>query len=187
MQLLYDIYFIKYPYFQHIMKFTFDGILEKYENKLWNYHVKIPISLMRNIKAVKENRFICTINDKVTFPCAPMPAGGDTYFIIINQKYRTQLKINIGDLLHVNMVIDESPYGMPLPPEIAELLSQEPQFDLYFHQLTPGKIRALLYIVDKLSSKEKRIEKSMVISNHLIEFKGALNFKLLNEAFKRGL
>ena len=169
------------------MEFTFEGILEKYDNKLWNYHVKIPVELIIKIKAAKENRFVCTINDKVSFPCAPMPEGDNTFFIIINQKYRTQLGVKLGDILHVNMVVDESTYGMPLPAELEEMLAQEPQFDFYFHLLTPGKRRALIYIVDKLISKEKRLEKAIIISNHLIEFKGVLDFKLLSQAFKRGL
>jgi uncharacterized protein YdeI (YjbR/CyaY-like superfamily) len=82
------------------------------------------------------------------------------------------------------MVKDDSKYGMPMPDEFQEVLYQEPDASKYFHELTAGKQRSLLYIVGKVKNTESRIKKSLAIADHLVANKGKLDFKMLNEAFK---
>ena len=122
----------------------FDAKLEKLENQLWSYHVMIPLEIVSYFKVLKTSRFICIINKTTDFPCAMMPAGDGKYFIMINAEIRASLGIKIGDVLNVGLKGDTSVYGMPLPIELEEIFLQEPQFDYYFHQLTPGKQRALI-------------------------------------------
>ena len=73
---------------------------------------------------------------------------------------------------------------MPMPDELCEMLAQEDNADLYFHKLTPGKQRTLIYLVFNLKSTDARIIKALVIIEHLKEHAGELDFKLLNEKFK---
>jgi uncharacterized protein YdeI (YjbR/CyaY-like superfamily) len=74
---------------------------------------------------------------------------------------------------------------MPMPEELEELLLQDPEGDMYFHELTPGKQRNLIYMVSKPKGVDTRIKKALVIVQHLKEVKGQLDFKMLNEAYKR--
>ncbi len=164
--------------------FTFDSLLEKYENNLWNYHLKVPEGIIKGIKKEKMNRFMCSLNNGKHFHASLMPAGEGVYFIKINKELRQKHKIKLGDVVSVNIKKDESKYGIPLPEEMEELLSHDPEGDRFFHQLTPGKQRSLLYLVDKIKSKDKRIEKSFIILEHLKEQKGSLDFKILNQDFK---
>jgi len=164
--------------------FTFDSLLEKYENNLWNYHLKVPEGIIKGIKKEKMNRFMCSLNNGKHFHASLMPAGEGVYFIKINKELRQKHKIKLGEVVSVNIKKDESKYGIPLPEEMEELLSHDPEGDRFFHKLTPGKQRSLLYLVDKIKSKDKRIEKSFIILEHLKEQKGSLDFKILNQDFK---
>ena len=97
---------------------------------------------------------------------------------------RDRYNLALGDSVNVLIEEDESKYGMPLPEEMEELFLHDPEGDQLFHQLTPGKQRSLLYLIVKIKSKEKRLEKSFIILEHLKEQKGSLDFKILNQDFK---
>ena len=163
----------------------FDGRLEKYENNLWNYHIKVPAAIVDELKEKRMKRFLCSMNGNKAFHASLMPAGGNEYFIKINKSLRDSHNLKLGSLVGVQLLADDSDYGMPLPKEMAELFEIDPEGDRYFHQLTPGKQRSLLFIVNKLKSEEKRIEKSLIIIDHLKEQLGQLDFKILYEDFKR--
>ena len=79
---------------------------------------------------------------------------------------------------------DESKYGIPMPEEMQEALYMDPEADQLFHKLTPGKQRSLLYIIGKPKSSNKRIEKAIVILEHLKTQGGKVDFKQLNIDFK---
>jgi len=76
---------------------------------------------------------------------------------------------------------------MPISEELEEILSQDPDGSELFHKLTPGKIRSLIYHVGKYKSSDKRVEKGVIILEHLKANEGKLDWKMLNEAFKQGL
>jgi hypothetical protein len=61
-------------------------------------------------------RVICTLNGAETFNCALFPSKGD-YFITLNKKLRDRLKLSVGDAITIELVKDESRYGMPMPEE----------------------------------------------------------------------
>ena len=168
---------------------SFHSQLEKYENKLYNFHVKVPDVIVNSLKSKGVKRFLCSINNGDTFHASLIPAGAGQYFIKVNKELRKKNHLAIGSPCAVTLYQDTSEYGIQLPEEMKELLFQDPEGDLYFHKLTPGKQRSLLFIVDKIKSPEKRLEKSLIIINHLKEQKGSLDFKILHQDFKskRGL
>ena len=125
-----------------------------------------------------------TVNDSKEIPCAIMPSSEGFYFININKEIRKDLKLKIGDVVSVKIKKDESKYGMPVPEEFAEVLYLDPDVDKYFHKLTPGKQRSLLYLIAKPKGQETRIKKAIVISEHLKKHKGKLDFKILNQEYK---
>ncbi len=164
--------------------FTFTSILEKYKNNLYNYHFKVPDKIVKQLSKAKIKRFICTINDGSAFHASLMPAGEGVYFIKINKELRQAHNIKIGDVASLKIDKDESKYGMPLPEELEELFLHDPEGNKYFHQLTPGKQRSLLFLIAKVKSKDKRYEKSFIILEHLKEQKGDLDYKILTQDFK---
>ena len=164
------------------MQFT--ATLQKFENnKLWGHHIIVPEEVVSIFEGT-DRRVICTINDTVEFHCALMPKGDGQYFINLNQTIRRQLHLDIGSTLHLKLIKDNSEYGLPMPEEMQALLDMDDEGKHYFHSLTKGKQRSLLYIIGKPKNSDTRLRKALVVIDYLKRVKGKLDFKELNEAFK---
>jgi len=163
---------------------TFKAELAHFESSpLWGWHFLVSDEVARSFMDGNDRRVICKINGEMTIHCALMPNKG-TWFVMLNQDIIKKLKLILHVVVTVEMMKDESQYGMPMPDEFQEVLYQEPDASKYFHELTPGKRRSLLYIVGKVKNSESRIKKSLAISDHLMANKGKLDYKMLNDAFK---
>ncbi|MBE7515122.1 MAG: DUF1905 domain-containing protein [Chloracidobacterium sp.] len=113
-------------------------------------------------------RIVCTLDGGEPFQCALMPAHGD-FYIIINQQKRDAVGIAAGDIVSVLIEKDESKYGLPMPEEFREVLDQDPQGDKLFHALTPGKQRSLLHHLGTVKDIDMRIRHALIIVEHLKE------------------
>lgn len=164
---------------------SFETKLVKFTNNpLWTYHVQVPLAVVEFFKNENQKRFLVTLNNIETFHAAILSDGDNYYYIYMNAERRKKLKLKVGSIVKVRLEKDNSKYGMEMPEELSELFVLDADADTYFHALTPGKQRALIYIVDKVKSSQKRIEKAIVITEHLKMLKGGIDFKLLQEAFR---
>lgn len=107
------------------------------------------------------------------------------WFILLNQDLVKKLQLSKGQEVSITLKADISKYGMEMPEELAEVLTQDVEADRYFSDLTPGKQRSLIYIVAKVKRTQSRINKALAIAEHLCEFHGAIDYKALNESIKR--
>ncbi len=165
------------------MQFT-TTLERKPSSLMWNYQILVPNNIAQKLINNKDRRVICTLNDTHQFHCALMPNGQGGFFIMINSDIRKKLKLEQSAELVVKLKKDDSKYGIALPEEMEELLLIDEEGSHFFHQLTPGKQRSLLYIVGKPKSSDIRLKKAVVILEHLKTNNGKLDFKMLNEAFK---
>lgn len=69
--------------------------------------------------------------------------------------------------------------------EMEVVFQEEPQAFKLFEELTPGKQRTLIHIVKKVKNPDLWIKKALTIAEHLIRNRGKLDFKELNEDFRR--
>lgn len=162
----------------------FTTILSQFPSSpLWGWHFLVPSDIAEKFVEGKNRRVICTINGEVTLHCALMP-NKETWFIMLNKSIQKKLKTPLNSEIQVRIIRDESEYGMPMPDEFREVLDQDQEADKYFHMLTPGKQRTLIYIVSTVKNAESRIRKSLAIADHLTANKGRIEYRLLNEAFK---
>jgi uncharacterized protein YdeI (YjbR/CyaY-like superfamily) len=90
----------------------------------------------------------------------------------------------IGSTVEVQLEKDTSEFGYDFPEELQAVFEEDILAKQFFDALTPGKQRNLLYIVNNVKNSASRARKSLVIADHLIEQKGALDFKLLKEKIK---
>ena len=164
--------------------YSFQATLQKYSNSLWKYHVKVPSHIVTSAKEGNFKRFVCTINSSEKLHTSFIPAGDDVYFIKINSQILKNLNAQLGDTLNILLEADQSKYGIPIAQEMQELLENDPEASNYFHQLTPGKQRSLLYQVNNVKSSSKKLEKGFIILEHLKEQRGKLDFKILQQDFK---
>ncbi|RMD76454.1 MAG: DUF1905 domain-containing protein [Bacteroidetes bacterium] len=165
-------------------KWTFTAPLERFASDLWHFHVKVPPDIVKALVCGSDRRVIATFNGRERVHCALMPAGDRGWFLNLNKELRKKLGLALGDSVHVELEKDDSPYGMPVPDELAELLRQDEEGNRYFHSLTPGKQRSLIHIVGKYKRSETRLHKAIVIIEFLKANGGRLDFKALMQAFK---
>jgi len=162
----------------------FDTTLEKFaDSPIWGYYFPISEEIADFFTGEKDRRVICKINGEMETRSAIMP-GKLGYFIMINQHTVKKLRLRIGDKVILNLEKDNSEYGMEMPDELREMLIQDDEGSKYFHELTPGKQRNLIYIVSKVKNTNSRINKALAIMHHLKEVQGALDFKMLNQTIK---
>jgi Bacteriocin-protection, YdeI or OmpD-Associated/Domain of unknown function (DUF1905) len=163
---------------------VFTTVIDRFPSSpLWGWHFLVPPDIAAAFVQGNDRRVVCTINNQLTIHCALMP-NKETWFVMLNQGVQKKLKAPLHSDLNISMVKDTSEYGMPMPDEFREVLDQDDDASTYFHQLTPGKQRSLIYIVSKVKNTDSKIRKSLAIADHLTANKGKLDYKLLNEALK---
>lgn len=165
-------------------KDSFIAILERFDSNLWYFHILVPKEIAENLITGKNRRIVCTLNDTESFQCALMHKGGGEFFINVNQKIRTKLRLKLHSEVEVCLQKDKSEYGLPMPEELMELLQIDDEGNTLFHALTRGKQRTLLHMIGTPKSSDIRIRKAICIIDHLKFNNGKINYKLLNEALK---
>ena len=162
----------------------FTSILERSTNKLWGCHFRVPPRIAKQLAGDKERRVLCSLNGTAGYQCAILPHGNGRFVITVNQKRREALGLDFGAKVSVTLKRDQSEYGLPLPEELEELLRQDSEGNALFHALTRGRQRTLLYIIGSAKNPEKRIERALVIVNHLKLNKGKINYRQLSVSLK---
>lgn len=157
--------------------------LEKFENNIWGYHFPVPDAFANKMIDDKNRRIKCTINDHLTIHCALMPSP-EGFFILMNKPNVEKLNLKLGEKVTLFIEKDKSEYGMPVPESFLTLLDQDEKGSYYFHKLTPGKQRSLIYLVSQVKNIDSQLNKGLAILDHLTETKGKLNGKALMEKIK---
>ena len=135
-------------------------------------------------RPVNPNRVICHLNGAGHISSGLMPDGKGNWFITVSKAVRRRFGIELGDAVSLELLPDDSEYGIPLPPEAAELWDVDPEARAVFHGLSRGKQRSLLYLIDKLKGPEARATKAVHIHEYLKRVDGKLDSRELNAYFK---
>lgn len=170
---------------QSTKKQHFTSVLEASNNKLWGAHFTVPVSVAKRFTAATSRRVVCTLNGAETFQCALIPHGNGSFVITVNKKLRDKQDLKFGMTVDVSLRKDESEYGLPMPKEFAELLRQDKRGNRLFHALTAGRQRTLLYIIGQRKTTDARIERGIVVVEHLKATNGKIDYKKLNESLKK--
>ncbi|MEE9438090.1 MAG: YdeI/OmpD-associated family protein [Saprospiraceae bacterium] len=168
------------------MEARFKTTIQKFDYSLWSFHVVIPEDIYKEFAKLKIKRVMAQFDSHNPIHAGIMPAGNGIYFIKLNKELMKEYNLELNSNVSVSLKKDDSKYGMPISEEMEELLLQDDIGATYFEALTGGKARSLLHIVNKFKSSDKRIEKSIIILNHLKANRGSIDFKMLNLAFKDG-
>lgn len=155
---------------------------DKHSN-LWGFHFRIPVDVAAQFKEGSNRRVVATFNQKIKNHCAIMPSP-EGPFIMLNKTLVKQLKITEGDTVEILIEKDTSEFGMPVCEEFEAVIFEDEQVFEYFKNLTPGKQRNLIHLVNKIKSPDIKINRAMAIAHHLLEAKGNVEFKELNETIK---
>jgi Domain of unknown function (DUF1905) len=137
------------------------------------------------IKVAPDKRVRCMFGD-IEHYCAMMPKDG-SHFIMINKPMMTKLGWAIGDTVTIQIEKQELKYGIPITEEMEEVLNTDYEGSEYFYALKPGAQRSLIHVINKYKSSQLRIDRSIILLQHLVLRKGNLDFKILQQNFKDGL
>lgn len=162
----------------------FQSVVKKFDSELWYYHITVPADVAEKFIEGDNRRVICTLEGKIKFNCALMHDGAGAYFINLNKARRQKLGLVLEQVVRASLEKDNSTYGMPMSEELQEVLNQDDEAKANFAALTPGKQRTLIYWTDNVKSSEIKIRRALVMTNHLIEQKGGIDFKQMNAALK---
>ena len=166
---------------------SFTAVFEESDNKLWGNHFPVPTIIADSFKVEKgTRRVVCKLNDAVEYQCAILPFREGRWVIMVNKKIQKQLGLREGSTVEATLWKDESVYGLPMPEEFDEVLLQDETAKSYFEALTDGKKRTLLYIFAQPKSSDLRIQRALAIAEHLVLFKGKIDYKKMGEAMKKG-
>lgn len=155
----------------------------KFEYDLWSYYVAIPKEIGNRFVDGDDRRVICTIASGSPIHSALMPKG-DVYSIYVKKSFMKKHGLSEGDEVEITLEKDVSEYGIPMPESLRELLDQDAEGSMYFHQLTKGKQRSLIHLVGKVKNVDSQLAKGLAIMHHLKEATGELDFKRLNVLIK---
>jgi len=163
---------------------TFKTDVAVFNEGLWNIHLKVPDKIFKALTKDGKKRVICQIDDNEEFHGGFMPDGNGGYFIMLSKPKLKKYKLEIGQTVSVTLEKDNTKYGMKMPEEFAEVLASDEEGETFFEALTDGKKRSLIHLVASVKNTDKRISKSLTILDHLKINDGAIDYKLLNQAFK---
>lgn len=165
------------------MKEVIQAQLNDKHSNLWGLYFKIPESVAKKFSNGKDKRIIAKFNNQIEHHCAIM-FSQEGPFIMINKSLVKKIKIEIGERVEIEITKDTSEYGMPISEEFEAVILGDDAVFPFFDQLTPGKKRNLIHLVNKIKSPDIKINRSMAIAAHLAESKGKIDFKQLNEKIK---
>ena len=157
--------------------------LEDKHSNLLGFHFRIPKNVADNFTEGKNKRVVATFNHSVKNHCAIMPSPKGP-FIKLNKSIVKELNIQVGDVVTIELEKDTSTYGTPISEEFEAVIFSDAAVFNYFQALTPGKQRNLIHLVNKIKNTDIKINRSMAIAQHLMDVKGMLDFKQLNETIK---
>jgi hypothetical protein len=170
--------------------YEFTATLQGSESKIYQTHLVVPPEVASALLEHDAKRVVATLHSSsveyrsVEYQCGLIPRGGGKHVIMVNKEHRTRLKVGEGVAVLVRLCKDESEYGLAMPEELAELLRQDAEGNRWFHALSEGKRRTLLYIISSVKNSARRIERAIVIVEHLKVRQGKVDYKQLYNDLK---
>ncbi len=160
--------------------FTFPSKLEPSGHRLWSFHFPVQPEVSAHFKAQGNLRVWCSINGTEAFQCALTAAGKGKYVITVNKSRQKQHALTEGSSAELMLQEDNSRYGLPFPEELEAVLADDAEGHRLLHELSPGKLRTLLYLAAQGKDSDERIRRAVCIIEHLKRFNGKINYKLLH-------
>lgn len=113
-----------------------------------------------------EKRLICTIGN-VSFHCALNKNKLGEFYVYIGKEKLKKLSLEEGMVVKPKFKRDTTEHQFEFPDELKEVFKFDPEAKKVFDKLSEGAKRAIIYIVGRMKSQDKRIEKALLIGEKL--------------------
>lgn len=131
------------------------------------YFIAIEASIAKKFIQKGIKRCICILNGKSSLHVAIRSRKEEGYFIYISKRVLKELNLKKGMTVQMELKEDTSNFQFEEAEEWNEVLETDPTAKEIFYQLTPGNQRSILYLITRVKSSEKRIERSLHIAEQL--------------------
>lgn len=143
----------------------FKSKIKKLEH-LSGYYIDVPASIIVKTGGITKQRWICKVDGSLAWQCGIVAHKQGSGYILLNQKLMKKGGLSEGQTIIVELRKDKSEFGMTVPEELEEVLSQDKEGKSRFEALVPGKRRYIIYYVGQVKSPQLRVERAVrCISN----------------------
>jgi hypothetical protein len=109
------------------------GQLEK--RKGGYFYLKIEAKIVNQFQNKRHTRFICKLDNKLTFQCGLNHLGDGNFFIILSSKNLETTAKKLGDPIKFELTEDPNPLGVDMPEILETLLEQNNELKEKFEKL----------------------------------------------------
>jgi len=142
--------------------YTSQQIIGQLEKRKGGYFfLRIEAEVVNQFPNKRHTRFLCKLEDRLTFQCGLNHLGDGHFFIILSSQNLASIQKKIGDTVHFELIEDPNPLGMAMPEVLENVIEQDDHLKTIFTRLSPGKKRNIIYQVAKLKNLDKQIQKSI--------------------------
>ncbi|GAA4300132.1 YdeI/OmpD-associated family protein [Nibribacter koreensis] len=146
---------------------SYSTSLQRLDHLVNTHYLEVPPAIIDQLGGKLKVRLLCTVNDRLTFQCGLVALGNGSAYITLTKKRMQDLGLTYLDQVQVSLALDSSPYGTPMPEELAEALRQDPDAEARFHQLPDGLKRYVLQYVAGVKSSQLRIDRALLLLANL--------------------
>jgi len=139
------------------------GQLEK--RKGGYFYLTISADIVNQYKNKRHTRFLCTLEQNLTFQCGLNHLGDGNFFIILSSSNLNIVQKKLGDSIHFELNEDPNPLGVDMPEILEVIIEQDEHLKDIFDSLTLGKKRNIIHQIIKIKDIDKQIQKSVKLIN----------------------
>jgi hypothetical protein len=125
------------------------------------FYLTIPSVIVNQYKNKRYTRFLCTLEDSLTFQCGLNHLGDGNFFIILSSGNLKIVQKQLGDKIHFELNEDPNPLGVNMPEILDSIIEQDADLKGIFESLTLGKKRNIIHQIIKIKDIDKQIQKSI--------------------------
>jgi hypothetical protein len=135
-----------------------EQIIGQLEKRKGGYSfLKIEAEIINQFKNKRHTRFLCTLENNLTFQCGLNHLGDGNFFIILSSKNLETVQKQLGDNIHFELNEDPNPLGVDMPEVLEAVLEQDDNIKSIFDSLTLGKKRSVIFAINKIKDIDKQI------------------------------
>ncbi len=117
-------------------------------------YAPVPPEVSAPIREAKIKRLVAQLNDGEEWSCALGSAGPGEFMIMVSKARLDAHGLRVGSLAQMSLRPDTSRYGMPVPEALAEVFEFDPDLEVAFQRLLPGRQRNHLHVIGSAKSEE---------------------------------
>ncbi|MEO1055218.1 MAG: YdeI/OmpD-associated family protein [Bacteroidota bacterium] len=141
--------------------YTEEQIIKQLEKRRGGYfYLKISAEVVDQFPNKRKTRFLCTLDDQLTYQCGLNHMGDGNFFIIVSSKNLKSIGKGLGENISFELQEDPNPLGVEMPEVLEVLLAQDEELNTKFEKLSMGNKRHVIHSIIKIKDIDLQISKA---------------------------